>query len=136
MRGDKYFYRWLCLQETLAEYMAKEKEENYLDELLQRLRQSERGHVAIYKEAGMDRRYFSKLVSGQLKLPSKKAMIRLGLAMHLDLEGMQRLLHSCGYHLSASVDLDLVVMYCISQGKYDLWQVNDMLYELDLPLLE
>ena len=42
--------------------MAKEKEENYLDELLQRLRQSERGHVAIYKEAGMDRRYFSKLV--------------------------------------------------------------------------
>ena len=132
MRGDKYFYRWLCLQETLAEYMAKEKEENYLDALLQRLRQSERGH----KDAGMDRRYFSKLVSGQLKLPSKKAMIRLGLAMHLDLEGMQRLLHSCGYHLSASVDLDLVVMYCISQGKYDLWQVNAMLYELDLPLLE
>lgn len=136
MRGDKLFSYCCCLRETLAEYMTRARKENYREHLTEQLSKSKRDHVTVYKEAGMDRRYYSKLVSGKLHLPSKSAMIRLGLAMHLDYEGMQRLLHSCGYHLSCSFDLDLVIMYCINQGQYDLWKINEILYDLELPLLE
>lgn len=136
MRGDKFKEYWGYLRETLTEYMTRKKEETYIEHLTEGLAKSKRDHVTIYKEAGMDRRYYSKLICGKMRLPSKSAMIRLGLAMHLDYEGMQRLLHSCGYHLSNSVDLDLVIMYCIHQGQYDLFKINELLYDLGFPLLE
>ena len=91
----------------------------------------------VYKEANMDRRLFSKIISNSGYAPAKSTVLSLVIALRLNLSEAAQLLRSAGYALSHSSSVDLVVEYFISRGGNDcnIFQVNDVLASLDLPQL-
>jgi hypothetical protein len=81
----------------------------------------------VYKNAGIDRKHFSKIRSKSDYRPKKSTVIALGLGLKLDEEEFEQLLESGGYSLSDSETADLVIKFCLDKGIYDVIQVNEYL---------
>lgn len=91
--------------------------------------------VEVYKRANLDRRLFSKIRSNRTYMPSKRTAISLAVALKLSLDETNALLKRAGYALSHAVKLDVIVEYFIANGKYDIFKINQVLFEYDQPLL-
>jgi hypothetical protein len=81
----------------------------------------------VYKNAGIDRKHFSKIRSKPDYRPKKSTVIALALGLKLDEEEFEHLLESAGYSLSDSETADLVIKFCLDKGIYDVIQVNEYL---------
>jgi hypothetical protein len=83
--------------------------------------------IEVYKNAGIDRKHFSKIRSKPDYRPKKSTVIALGLGLKLDEEEFEQLLESAGYSLSDSETADLVIKFCLEKKIYDVFQVNEYL---------
>ena len=101
------------------------------------LKKSERDLTAVdcYTRANIDRKLFSKIFSSETYKPRKETAIALIMTLSPTEREMDDLLKTLGYCLSESNLFDLVIEYCVRNRIYDLFDVNDYLYEMDLPLL-
>ena len=91
--------------------------------------------VEVYKRANLNRRLFSKIRSNKAYMPSKRTAIALAVALELSLDETNNLLKRAGYALSHAFMFDVIVEYFITNGKYDIFEINEVLFEYDLPLL-
>ena len=91
--------------------------------------------VEIYRRANLDRKLFSKIRSGKGYMPSKRTAIALAIALELSLKETDDLLRRAGYALSRAVKFDVIVEYFILSHKYDVFKINEVLFEYDQPLL-
>ncbi len=82
----------------------------------------------IYTKAGMDRKFFSKMMNGE-SIPKKKNVMALGLALELPLEQYEEFLASAGYSFMPSSKFDLIVKYCVVNQIHNFIEINVLLYE-------
>jgi O-acetyl-ADP-ribose deacetylase (regulator of RNase III) len=88
----------------------------------------------VYKRANIDRKLFSKLRNKDYR-PGKKTVVALCVALELTIDEADDLLERAGFALSRSVKFDVIVEYFITSGKYDVFEINNVLFEYDQPIL-
>lgn len=91
--------------------------------------------VDVYKRANIDRKLFSKIRSSKNYQPSKRTALALAFSLSLSVNETDDLLNRLGYTFSPSSIFDVIVRYHLEQEIYDLFVVNEALFEYDQPLL-
>ena len=85
----------------------------------------------IIRESGINRRYFFNILSGK-KTPDRRYIIRIFLAMGLELADVQWYLNACGYRqLYVRDKQDCIIIYCINH-KLSVRECNAMLNKIGL----
>lgn len=91
--------------------------------------------VEVYKRANMDRKLFSKIRIGKGYTPKKPTILALAIALKLTLAETDDLLERAGYALSHASKFDVIVEFFIVSGNYNIFELNEVLFKYDQPLL-
>ena len=92
--------------------------------------------VECYKKANVDKKTFSKIkCNPRTYKPSKQTAVAFAIAFELNLEETQDLLASAGLTLSRSFTFDKIIRYFIQKGVYNIFEINEALFEFDQVLL-
>ena len=113
------------------EYMVKDNLSTLLDKLIKKygLKKSQ-----IIRAAEMSEVYAYQIFSG-LRVPERKKILCIAVAMGLSLNEVQTLLKSAGYStLYVKMPFDSIILYGICK-KLSVVEINEILYEYGLETL-
>ena len=89
----------------------------------------------IYNKANVSRQHFSKIRNNPDYRPSKSTAVAFAIALELNLEQTEDLIGRAGYRLTRSSKFDVIIMYFIEKRNYNMFAINEVLYEYDQSLL-
>jgi len=89
----------------------------------------------VYRRANVHRSVFSRIRSNPDYRPSKNTALAFAIALRLPLEVTLDLLLRAGYTLSPSNRQDIILKYYITEGIYDIFEINETLFLYDQSLL-
>ncbi len=123
------------IEDTSLEEMLATAGETFCGKLFTLIREKHQDDVEVYKRANLDRKHFSKIRSNVNYKPTKKTALALAIALRLNLDETKDLLSRAELALSPSNKGDLIVSYFITHQKYDIWEINSMLFKFGQPTL-
>jgi O-acetyl-ADP-ribose deacetylase (regulator of RNase III) len=115
--------------------LVKNLDEPFSATLLRLIDATGRKDSEIYRRANIDRRLFSKIRGNANYTPSKPTVLAFAVALELNLNQTADLLGRAGFALSHSRKFDVIVEYFIRKQKYDIYEINEVLFSYDQPLL-
>lgn len=127
--------RSILREQTLEEYM-QSMDKPFAYKLFDLIDERGMTDVECYKKANVDKKTFSKIkCNPQTYKPSKQTAVAFAIALKLNLDETQDLLASAGLTLSRSFTFDKIIRYFIQKGVYDIFEINEALFEFDQVLL-
>ncbi len=118
----------------LKELISK-RERSFSDELNELVKRSGRKPSEIYNRALINRQLYSKIVGNPNYRPKKITVLALAIALELTLEQTKAFIAKAGYALTRASVTDLVVEFFINRKMYNVMMINEVLHELDEPIL-
>ena len=110
-------------------------DESFSEMLLRKIDEKGLKDSECYKKALVDRKLFSKIRSDRLYRPSKQTALAFAFSLELSLPEAEDLLKKAGFALSRSNKTDVIAEYFLIHGRYDLHELNEVLYKYDLPMI-
>ena len=106
-------------------------DEGFAVKLLKLIDLKDMSDVECYKKANVSKQTWYKIMNDKHYKPNKKTAISFAVALKLTLEETQNLLESVGFVLSNSSLFDVIIMYCLQNGVYDVLEIDSILFSYD-----
>ena len=115
--------------------LARQLDETFSEALFRLIDARGKTDVEVYKKANIDKKHFAKIRADHRYQPKKPTVFAFAFALELNVDETKDLLLRAGYAISHSFAFDVLCESFIRNQNYDIFELNQVLFDLDLPLV-